>query len=179
MGNEVVPEKKETRASNAILKIAGVIAALAVLVGAATNFVDSLKPLRAELIELISSSNESYDPVVKPNSGETEPSQSSGDWETVLDVSRVAEGYEVGVSKYASTDAGKYKLVVHLDNLTDNSASFRITGEGPFVVSSTLSVGKEFDFQYKGEKMRLVVVSIRKPAWYRRLAMYFKIERYK
>lgn len=174
---------KESAISDLLLKLAGIFAALTVLAGAATTFADSLQPLRDEIIELISSSKESRNPLVNKDSediiavAEVVPAVKS--WETVLDISRVAEGYLVEVDKYASVDQSNYKLKVNLDDLTDNSASFRITGENSYIVSSTLSVGEVFSFKYNDEDLRLKVVSIRKPAWYRKKSMYFNIERSK
>jgi len=178
--NESLNAKKST-ISDLLLKLAGVVAALTVLAGAATTFVGSLQPLRDEIIELVSSSKESRNPLVKDNEDVdiVEVVSIVQELETVLDISRVAEGYQIKVDKYASVDPSNYKLQVNLDRLTDNSASFRIMGENSYTVSSTLSVGGEFDFIYNNEELKLKVVSIQKPSWYRKKSMYFKIERYK
>ena len=183
-----MPEENESlkpqnsKVSHLLLKLAGILVALGVLAGAATTFVGALHPLREEIYELISSSNEHRNPLVANDSEEIDRIEVAPivrNWETVLDISRIAEGYQIDVNKYASVDQSNYKIQVKLDNLTDNDASFLITGEDAFLVSSTLSVGEVFDFNYNKEELRLKVVSIRKPAWYRKKAMYFKIERFK
>ena len=101
------------------------------------------------------------------------------EWNTVLDVSWAKKGDKIDVEEYASFDQQLFNLFVNLDDIDKTSASFRITDENSYKISSTLSKGEVFPFEYNNQKLRLKVIDIRAAGFFGGLAMYFTIEKLK
>ncbi|NQZ23641.1 MAG: hypothetical protein HRT53_16520 [Colwellia sp.] len=106
-----------------------------------------------------------------------EPDIITEQWNTVLDVSWVKKGYKTDVYKFASYDNNKLKFFVNLDDIDEQSASIRITGQGNYKKSGTLDKNAAFPFEFNGQKLRIKLIDIRSAGYFRGLAMYYTIEK--